>query len=91
MVEGKKAAGGEDGCVLSLRQIFRRRREELQREDDEPGGGQNERQRSRRGETGLLRLREDFLPPVRRQLAEGETFQIMLKGIGGRFHGVNSS
>lgn len=91
MVEGKKAAGGEDGCVLSLRQIFRRRREELQREDDEPGGGQNERQRSRRGETGLLRLREDFLPPVRRQLAEGETFQIVLEGIGGRFHGFNSS
>jgi hypothetical protein len=28
---------------------------------------------------------------VRRQLAEGETFQITLKGIGGRFHGVNSS
>jgi hypothetical protein len=28
---------------------------------------------------------------VRRQLAEGETFQIMLEGIGGRFHGFNSS
>ena len=91
MVESKKAAGGEDGRVLSLRQIFRRGCEELQREDHEPRGGQNERERSRRGETGLLRLREDFLPPVRRQLAEGETFQIMLKGIGGRFHGFNSS
>ena len=91
MVEGKEAAGGEEGCVLSLRRIFRCGCEELQREDDEPRGGQNERERSRRGETGLLRLREDFLPPVRRQLAEGETFQIMLEGIGGRFHGVNSS
>lgn len=91
MVEGKKAAGGENGCVVSLRRILRCRREELQREDEEPCGGQNERERSRRGETGLLRLREDFLSPVRRQLAEGETFQIMLEGIGGRFHGFNSS
>jgi hypothetical protein len=28
---------------------------------------------------------------VRWQLAEGETFQIMLEGIGGCFHGFNSS
>ena len=91
MVEGKKTAGGEEGCVLSLRRILRCRREELQREDDEPRGGQNEGERPWRGETGLLRLREDFLPPVRRQLAEGETFQFVLEGIGGRFHGFNSS
>ena len=91
MVESKKTAGGEEGGVLSLRRILRCRREELQREDDKPRGGQNERERSRRGETGFLRLREDFLSPVRWQLAEGETFQIMLEGIGGRFHGINSS
>ena len=91
MFESKKAAGGKDGRGLSLRRIFRCGREELQREDHEPRGGQNDCERPWRGETGLLRLREDFLPPVRRQLAEGETFQIMLEGIGGRFHGFNSS
>jgi len=91
MIEGKQAAGGKDGCVLSLRRLFRRGRERMQREDHEPGGGQNEGESSRRRETGLLRSREDFLPPVRWQLAEGETFQIMLEGIGGRFHGINSS
>ena len=91
MMKGKKAAGCEDGRVLNLRRILRCRRQDLQREDHEPRGGQNERERSRRGETGFLRLREDFLPPVRRQLAEGETLQIVLEGIGGRFHGFNSS
>jgi hypothetical protein len=32
-----------------------------------------------------------LLPPVRWQLAESETLQIVLEGIGGRVHGVNSS
>lgn len=91
MIEGKQAAGGKDRCALSLRRLFRRGRERMQREDHKPGGGQNEDERSWRRETGLVRLREDFLPPVRWQLAEGETFEIVLEGIGGRFHGFNSS
>lgn len=91
MVEGKKAGGYENGRVVSLRRIFRLGCEQLQGEDDEPRSGQNERDRPWGGETRLWCLSEDFVPPVWRQLAEGETFQIVLEGIGWGFHGFNSS
>ena len=91
MIEGKEAAGGENGGMRCEQHIRRCWHENLQREADDPRGGQNEGERSWRGKAGLVRLREDFLPPVRWQLAEGETFEIVLEGIGWRFHGFNSS
>ena len=91
LMKGKKAVRGESGRVLRLGHFLHFRREELQCDDHRPRSSQDGQKRPRRCEARLLSLREDFLLPVRGQLAQPELLQSVLKVIGGRFHGVISS